>query len=214
MVPGFCLCQFSPLGAQWFNHHLYIDNFYTSPIFFLLLKGCGIFAAGIGKAIHYNAMWDDFKWKTLYCGVVCFWSPSQSVSIGLNSFYNDLSPARWSAGDVTCALPDDLWPTLWPALWSSLWPCPLTCPFPAQWPFLFLVLCPVLCLTLLPALGPSWCPALCYALWHVLCPMTCPVVSVPCPVTCSLTWPVPFPVTCALHCDLCPALWCVLWPDL
>lgn len=31
------------------NHHLYVDNFYTSPILFLLLRARGIFAAGTAR---------------------------------------------------------------------------------------------------------------------------------------------------------------------
>ena len=31
------------------NHHLYVDNFYTSPVLFLLLKERGILAAGTAR---------------------------------------------------------------------------------------------------------------------------------------------------------------------
>ena len=34
---------------HWTNHHLYIDNFYTSPILFRLLKAQGILAAGTAR---------------------------------------------------------------------------------------------------------------------------------------------------------------------
>ena len=54
------------------NHHLYVDNFYTSPVLFLLLKERGILAAGTARP-RKGYPYDQLKGSVLQkCGDVAW----------------------------------------------------------------------------------------------------------------------------------------------